>query len=119
MDIFDLLIPPIYAVFILFFAHKFNTKRKAKEKLYKYFMPGLLLKMFGAVCLGLVYFYYYKGGDTVNYFYTAEALLDTLFERPDDFLYIYFGHPMYSEYYMFSHYFISTNGNSEFTYWVN
>lgn len=114
MDIFDLLIPPIYLIIILYLAHKFSIKQKAKNKAYKYFMSGLLLKMFGAVCLGLVYFFYYKGGDTVNYFQTASALVDEFFERPSNFMYLYFGHPALSERYL-----INPNGTYNFTYWAN
>ena len=112
MDIYDLLLAPIYAIIILFFAHKFSIKRKTREKVYKYFMPGLILKMLGAVSLGLIYFFYYSGGDTVNYHYTASALTDIMFERPEDFWYIYFGSPQYSEFYLM-------NSNYSFTYWVN
>lgn len=112
MDIYDLLITPIYLTIILFLAHKFTTKRRIKEKVYKYFMPGLIIKMFGAVSLGLIYFFYYEGGDTVNYHYTACALMDVLLDRPDDFMYLYFGSPRYSEFYLI-------NSNYSFTYWVN
>ena len=114
MDIFDLLISPIYLTAILFLAHKFSIKQKAKNKAYKYFMPGLLLKMFGAICLGFVYFFYYKGGDTLNYFQTASALIDELYEHPSNFMYLYFGHPALSERYL-----INPNGTYDYTYWVN
>lgn len=77
-------------------------------------MPGLMLKMFGAVVLGLVYFYYYKGGDTVNYFSTASALVDELYERPENFMYLYFGHPALTERYL-----INPNGTYECVYWIN
>lgn len=112
MDIFDLLIPPFYFMVLVLIAVKYSTKHKATNGLYKYFMPGLLLKMFGAVALGLVYFYYYEGGDTVNYYYTATTLLNVMFERPDDFLYLYFGKPDFLEYYLLGE-------HTEFVYWVN
>ena len=112
MDIFDLLIAPLYAAIILIFAHKFTIKRRIKERFYNYFLPGLLVKMFGAVALGLIYSYYYGGGDTYNYHYTANTLVDLLLENPKDFMYIYLGNPKYSDYYLF------TSSNS-FTYWVN
>ena len=112
MDIFDLILPVIYLIFILFFAHKFTINRIRKEPVYKYFMKGLLLKIFGAICLGLVYFFYYSGGDTVNYYNTACALVDVLFENPDTFLYMYFGEPSFSEFYLI-------NSNYDLVYWVN
>jgi len=112
MDIYDLLLAPIYAAFILFFAHKFTIKRRASEKMYKYFLPGLILKMVGGIALGLIYFYYYAGGDTVNYHYTACSMVDVLLERPEDFMYLYFGSPKYAEFFIM-------NSNYSFTYWVN
>lgn len=112
MDIFDLILPPLYLIFVLYFAHKFTLKRIRKEPIYKYFIRGLLLKIFGAICLGIVYFFYYKGGDTVNYHYTASALITILFERPYDFMYIYFDQPLMAEFYMM-------NASYDFTYWVN
>lgn len=75
-------------------------------------MRGLLLKIFGSICLGLVYFFYYTGGDTINYHYTASALITVLFERPYDFMYIYFDHPLVAEFYLM-------NTSYDFTYWVN
>lgn len=112
MDIYDILIAPIFLVIILFFAYKFSIKRRIKEPYYKYFVPGLIVKMIGAVALGLIYFLYYGGGDTVNYHYTACALADVLYTRPDDFLYLYFGSPRYSEFYLM-------DSNYSFSYWVN
>ncbi|WP_317899514.1 hypothetical protein [Aurantibacillus circumpalustris] len=112
MDIYDLLLAPIYAMIILLFAHKFSIKRRRKEEVYKYFLPGLLVKMGGAIALGLIYFYYYNGGDTVNYHFTACALVDVLFDRPEDFLYLYFGDPQFGEIYLL-------NSNYAFFYWVN
>jgi hypothetical protein len=113
MDIFDLILSPIYLVIILFFAHKFTIYRKIKDPIYKYFMPGLLVKIFGAICLGLVYFFYYKGGDTMNYFWTASAFVDVLMERPDDFMYLYFGNPGPSEV------FLINSPDYECVYWVH
>lgn len=112
MDIFDILLPPIYLIFILYFAHKFTINRIRKEPVYKYFMKGLLLKIFGAISLGLVYFFYYKGGDTVNYYSTACALVDVFFENTETFMYMYFGEPSFSEFYLI-------NSKYELVYWVN
>lgn len=33
----------------------------------KYFIPALTLKFIGAICLGVIYQFYYSGGDTFNY----------------------------------------------------
>jgi hypothetical protein len=75
-------------------------------------MPGLLLKILGAISLGLIYFFYYKGGDTVNYHYTAITMVNLLYDNPDTFMYVYFDKPMLSEFYLM-------NSDWNFTYWVN
>ncbi|MGZ3918766.1 MAG: hypothetical protein ACXVO9_12030 [Bacteroidia bacterium] len=111
MDIFDILLPPLYLMIILMIAHKYSLNKQRKNPVYKYFMPGLLVKILGAVSLGLVYFYYYKGGDTINYYTTASALINVLYDRPSDFMYLYFSKPSLSEYYLL-------NAGDTFAYWV-
>ena len=113
MDIYDLIIPPFYLLLILFIAHKYKLKHQKKSKIYSYFFSGLLVKMIGAISLGLIYFYYYSaGGDTVNYHATANTFVDLLYNDPDNFLYIYFGSPHMSEYYLM-------NSHYEFTFWIS
>lgn len=97
---------------ILLFAHKFSRKKRAHNPVYRYFLPGLAVKMFGAVSLGLVYFYYYKGGDTINYFNTACTLAKVLENRPEDFVHLFFGDVTVSEFYLM-------NSTFDFVYWVN
>jgi len=48
----------------------------------KYFIPGLSLKIIGAISIGLIYQFYYGGGDTFTYFthgskYIYEAFQDS------------------------------------------
>jgi hypothetical protein len=112
MDLFDIILPPIYLFIIILIAYKYSGNKQRYEPIYKYFLPGLLLKFLGAVSLGLVYFYYYGGGDTVNYHYTAVALADLLYRDPDSFMYVYFGKPLMSEIYLMQ-------SDFNFTYWVN
>jgi hypothetical protein len=112
MDTFDLLLFPLYAAFILLIAYKFSGKKRYKEPIYKYFLPGIALKMCGAIALGLVYFYYYKGGDTINYYNTAVTLVNVLLERPGDFMHLFFEEPSVAEFYLM-------NSQVEFIYWVN
>src|SRR5215212_2454907 len=40
----------------------------------KYYMPALSVKIFGAIFISLIYAYYYKGGDTFNYFANAQLI---------------------------------------------
>ncbi len=112
MDIFDILLPPLYLTVILLYAYKFTKKHISSKPIYKYFMMGLVIKIFGAIMLGLVYFFYYTGGDTVNYHNTAITLVNLLFESPSDFLYVYFGSPKEAEFFLM-------NSKFNFVFWVN
>ncbi len=74
LDIFDLLLSPFYIVIIFIIASNyqrinFNVKKKDH---YRYFLPALACKMFGGICVCLIYTYYYtEGGDVTNYYYTS------------------------------------------------
>lgn len=57
----------------LYFARKKNLRLK-REPEYKYFLWGLYAKVIGGIFFSLIYFYYYKGGDTISYFYSATPL---------------------------------------------
>lgn len=39
-----------------------------------YYIPGLSVKVFGALFIGLIYAYYYKGGDSFQFFRHAEVI---------------------------------------------
>ena len=100
MDIFDILLPPFYLVLILLIGYKYSTKKSRANKVYKYFMPGLLAKIAGAVLLGLVYQFYYGGGDTINYYQTSFTLVNVLYDNPNDYFFLFFGDPGMSDYYL-------------------
>lgn len=53
---------------------------------YKYYLWGILIKIFGAVVFCNVYFYYYAGGDTLGYFYGGVAMANMLAEHPFEYL---------------------------------
>ena len=112
MDIFDLLLAPFYLILVFFIAYKYKAKHEHKSNAFKYFLPGLAAKIVGGICLGLVYFYYYGGGDTVNYFTTASAFVDLFIHNPSDFNHLYFGNPTNSEYYLLKN-------EASFVYWIN
>ena len=47
-----------------------------------YFIRGLTVKIGGAVFIGLIYQYYYGGGDTANYFHHANVINSAFAESP-------------------------------------
>lgn len=86
LSIFDLLLPPIYFLGALAYGYYVTKKNIRKNPEYKYFIPGLITRIFGAIALGLVYYFYYGGGDTTNYHHSAVAYSNFIFTNKEDFL---------------------------------
>ena len=62
-----------------------------KNPIYKYFLWGLFVKIIGAICVCLIYAYYYKeGGDTLMYHRDSSILLNLFLRSPADFFNIWF-----------------------------
>lgn len=57
---------------IYFFCKKYLTKSDPAES--KIFYNGLKLKMLASILLPLVYIFYYKGGDTITYYFDSMIL---------------------------------------------
>lgn len=69
----DLLLTPVYLAVLYLVAYGIRG-RLTNIYTRRYFIPALTVKFIGAISLGLVYAYYYKGGDTFNYFYHASLI---------------------------------------------
>lgn len=66
MGLKDLIITPFYLILfsvIAYFIRPYVTNSQTK----KYFLPALWVRFAGAIALGLIYQFYYEGGDTFNY----------------------------------------------------
>jgi hypothetical protein len=69
----DLLLTPIYLA--IFYGLAFAVRSRVTNVYTKpYFIPALTLKFVGAIALGLIYTYYYNGGDTINYYDQASVI---------------------------------------------
>lgn len=70
VQVWDMVLTPIYFFFIIVFFSVLRNIILEKESLIvkRFFMWGLILKMLGAIALGLVYQFYYSSGDTAIYF---------------------------------------------------
>jgi hypothetical protein len=55
-----------------------NKKYPQGHPWRKYYIPALTVKIAGAIFVGLIYEYYYKGGDTFNYFNQAKIINSAL-----------------------------------------
>jgi hypothetical protein len=66
METQDLFITPIYLV--IFYLIAYAVRGQFTNSFTRaYFIPALTLKFVGAIALGLVYMFYYGGGDTFTY----------------------------------------------------
>lgn len=85
LSVYDILLPPIYLIIVLSYAYVVTKRKIRTNPEYRYFTIGLIVRIIGAIALGLVYFFYYNGGDTVNYHQTATAYSNLFFQNEDDF----------------------------------
>ena len=74
LNVFDLLLIPLFLVIIFFISYAIKNRNKIKIPEYNYFVKGLFFKIFGASAFALTYLFYYNGGDTTNYFIGAQCL---------------------------------------------
>ncbi len=79
ITITDYILLPFYLFVVLVLALHFRNKYyKNKHPLRKYFMWAFGLKLFGGLFVSLIYSYYYKGGDTLAYWYQTEIINSSL-----------------------------------------
>src|SRR5437867_3287655 len=69
----DLALAPIYFFFILILAFIVRNAALHDSPARKYFIPGMLVKIFGGIGVGLIYGFYYKTGDTFYYYYDSHT----------------------------------------------
>ncbi|MFN8308915.1 MAG: hypothetical protein U0T73_03035 [Chitinophagales bacterium] len=80
----DLVLLPLYSLVIFFFGYRFRSLLvRSNSPLKQYFIRGLTYKLAGAVAAGLIYQYYYKGGDTAYYWSSASSIYDYFFSDFD------------------------------------
>lgn len=90
ITLLDLITTPIFLILILIAAYFIKKRNIHKHAHFKYFIPGLVFKIVGAFGLCLTYMYYYKGGDTLNYFYSADVMTHLMFHDFGTFIDIIF-----------------------------
>ncbi len=79
----DFVLLPIFLLIILVFAKKRRDKKYPRgHSLRSYFLPGLTLKLFGALFIGIIYQYYYGYGDTFFFFHHTKLINSSLSESP-------------------------------------
>ena len=91
----DLVLVPIF-IAVIYFLVNANKERilGVKNPLRNYLIPALSLKMMGAIASGLVYQFYYHGGDTLDFFSDASFSAGLCFENFSDFIGLLNSNPM-------------------------
>lgn len=83
ITLLDYLLLPFYLIIIYVIANNFKNKHYPPGHPWrKYFIPALNVKIIGAVFIGLIYQYYYGGGDTAYYFYQSKIVNEAIFDNP-------------------------------------
>jgi hypothetical protein len=85
IDILDWATFPLYMLVIFGIGLYFYEANKEKSH-FKWFLPGLMAKMFGGFCFVLIYVFFYGSGDTFGYSNGAFALDRLLFSNIGDYL---------------------------------
>jgi len=81
MELKDIFLTLLYLPFI-YIAAIIYRRKQSNSITKKYFLPALSVKIFGAISLGLIYQFYYGGGDTYNYFRDTTPIWDAFLENP-------------------------------------
>ena len=85
-SLIDFIVAPIFLAIIFLMAKRIKDKHIEAEPYYKYFMPGLFIKLAGGIGVCLIYTLYYPGGDTVLYYDNGQLLAKMFYNHPDKML---------------------------------
>jgi hypothetical protein len=90
LDFWEVPLAILYmALIALWFAHT-KSRRISSEPEYGYYLWGFYAKIAGGVLFTLVYYFYYRGGDTIAYFYSAVPLANLAKQDPVAYLHALF-----------------------------
>lgn len=94
----DLVLVPIFLAVIYFLVNA-NKERLlgVNSPLRSYLIPALSIKLMGAIASGLVYQFYYRGGDTMDFYGDGSFVSGLFFENFNEFLGMMASNPMESD----------------------
>jgi hypothetical protein len=83
MEVRDLLVTPL--LLIVLYALAYIIRPYVTDEINrKYFIPGLTIRIIGALAVGFIYQFYYDGGDTYNYHTHGSRLVwEAFWESPE------------------------------------
>ncbi|MCB9189496.1 MAG: hypothetical protein H6599_09490 [Flavobacteriales bacterium] len=76
---------PGLVIIIYFLGARYKTKKIGQNPEYKYFLTGLMFKVFAGLFFGFIYVFYYGGGDTISYYSTSIPLANLFWQNPWDY----------------------------------
>ena len=82
LNFIDLIVPPIFFIIIYFISNNIKNRNIEANPSYRYYIPGLMVKLIGSVSICLVYVFYYKGGDTTTYYHDCAAISKAFLKFP-------------------------------------
>jgi len=86
MNEIDWLLGLLYAA-ILYFLGSNKVSQNGSNPLYRqYYMRGLRYKFIGAFGFAMIYLYYYKGGDSINFFVAVSPLIKVAIRNPAEYI---------------------------------
>ena len=92
LNVLDYALAIFYLAIIFFIAFYYQTVKVKEHKEYIYFTPGLIVKILGGLFFTFIYLFYYRGGDTINYFHSARVLANLFSKSPGTYFSILLGH---------------------------
>lgn len=75
-------------LFAIYVVANYIARNNRNNPIYKYYVQGLMLKMFGGLLVCFIYVFYYGGGDTTGYFSDSVCMAKLLLFDFSKFLYI-------------------------------
>ncbi|NOS90627.1 MAG: hypothetical protein HOP30_01785 [Cyclobacteriaceae bacterium] len=95
MELRDFIVTPI--VIMLVYVVAYFVRPYCTDAINRvYFIPALTVKMIGAIALGIIYQFYYTGGDTFSYHtHGSRVIWDAFMDSPTEGVRIYFSQGTY------------------------
>ncbi|MFT6747105.1 MAG: hypothetical protein ACJAZ2_001453, partial [Glaciecola sp.] len=85
---FDLIFALILSFVLITKAKKKRDKFISTEPAYQFYSKGLAAKLFATFLFCSIYLFYYKGGDTLNYYKGIKCFYNVFWKSPSDYFYL-------------------------------
>lgn len=82
----DLFLLPIFIGIFYFLAIRTRNANKQNWIYTSYYMKGMTYKIIGSVFFALIYVFYYKGGDTISFYWAVAPVHKLMLSDPAEFI---------------------------------